>query len=495
MMCRGPSPGPGMINRGNGWVIAALVLSFGAVAQGQVDLGRFQRQLEQIRRDTRLLVRKDVPADQRARIDYGGYINFSFLSIDDTDQSTHILRQTTLVGYADVSFDGVHEFFVRGRSTYSDWNAGDSFDEHDDDWVEPTLDRAHYRFDLKRSIEANEGRTIDGNLVIQGGRQLVNWVNGLTLSQEIDGGQVTVSLGPWTLQTVAGVTRNSSTDLDSSRPDYSDDTDRQFYGGILSYKLSPKHQPYVYGLVQEDHNDSGPFLVSGVPTEFEYNSHYIGAGSTGSIGDRLLYGVELVYQGGEGLSNSFDAGTLAIVPQNHEGIRAYAADVRLDYLFADANRTRLSGELILATGDADRVTTTNTLGGNKSGTTDRAFNAFGLLNTGLAFNPAVSNLLMVRVGASTFPTPQSTLFSRLQVGTNLFIYNKLKSSAPIDEDTLTEPTDDTHYIGFEADFFANWQMTSDTALTMRYGVFFPGDGIGTDHDTRHFFFTGVTVAF
>ena len=488
-------PYSAMIHHRKSWAIFALVLALSTVAQGQVELERFQRQLEQIRRETRLFINKDIPADQRARINYGGYINFSFLGIDDTDQETHLLRQTTLVGYADVSFDGVHEFFVRGRSTYRDWNDGDNFDGHGDDWAEPMLDRVHYRFNLKRSIEANEGRTIDGNLVIQGGRQLVHWANGLTLSREIDGGQVTASLGPWSLQGVAGMTRNSSTDLDSSRPDFSDDTDREFYGGLLSYKLSPKHQPYVYALVQEDHNDSGPFLVSGVPTAFEYDSHYIGVGSKGSIGDQLLYGVELVYQGGTGLSSSFDADTLAIVAQTHEGIRALAADIRFDYMLADANRTRLSGELIIATGDSDRATTTNTLGGNRSGTPDRAFNAFGLLNTGLAFNPNVSNLLLVRLGASTFPMPQSTLFGKLQVGTNLFISNKLKSNAPIDEDTLTTSTDDTHYIGFEADFFANWQIASDTALTVRYGMFLPGDAIAGDHDSRHFFFTGLTVAF
>lgn len=30
---------------------------------------------------------------------------------------------------------------------------------------------------------------------------------------------------------------------------------------------------------------------------------------------------------------------------------------------------------------------------------------------------------------------------------------------------------------------------------MRYGVFFPGEAILTDHDTRHFFFTGLTFAY
>src|SRR5205823_8868133 len=96
-------------------------------------------------------------------------------------------------------------------------------------------------------------------------------------------------------------------------------------------------------------------------------------------------------------------------------IQAWAVDGRLDYLLPDERRTRLSAELILASGDDDRGTTSNTFGGNKPNTNDRAFNAFGLLNTGLAFAPAVSNLLAVRLGGSTFPLPDMGPLRRLQV--------------------------------------------------------------------------------
>ena len=483
-------------------ILGVVVLAgLSASAWAQSELARFQRQLEQIHRETQYLAREDVPPEQRALIDYGGFITFNFAAIDDQDQSTHILRQSTLNGYARVNIDGVHEFFVRGRTSYLDWNRGDSFDEHGDDLVEPTLDRGHYRFNLKRSGEAYEGRTMDGNLIIQGGRQLVHWANGITLSHEIDGAQFTVSMGSLSLQTVAGITRESSTDLDSSRPKFSSDTRRGFYGGMLGYQVSPRHQPFVYGLVQRDYNNDQTLVsdVLGTPgdatddvsTEFDYDSHYIGAGSTGSLGDRLLYGVEAVYQGGEGLSNSFDPTSGAQLIQTREDIEAFAVDFRLDYLLTDPNRTRLGVEVVIASGDDDRfLGTTTTLGGNRPGTNDEAFNAFGLINTGLAFNPSVSNLLMLRFGASTFPMPNSSLFQNLQVGTNLFVYNKMDDNAPIDEATSNKK-----YLGFEPDLFVNWQVTSDLSVTMRYGVFFPSSSIATDIDPRHFVFTGITIAF
>jgi hypothetical protein len=44
------------------------------------------------------------------------------------------------------------------------------------------------------------------------------------------------------------------------------------------------------------------------------------------------------------------------------------------------------------------------------------------------------------------------------------------------------------------DTFANWRITSDLALTVRYGVFFPGSTF-SDQTTRTFLLTGVTYSF
>lgn len=476
-------------------VSACLAACLTGAAAGQIQVERFERQLEQLRRETRLRARPEVPAAQRALIDFGGSVNFSFMAIDDIDQSTHILRQTSLIGYAEVNIDGVHQFFARGRTTYDDFNDGDAFDSHGDDWVEPTLDRAHYRLDLARAVEAYDGRPATFGLVVQGGRQLVYWASGLTLSTTIDGGVVSLSSGPLHLDVVGGITRDSVLDFDSSRPGFSSDTQRGFYGGMLGFQVTPRHRPFVYGLVQDDQNDDDRLVIDGVTTRHSYESYYIGAGSTGSFGDRLAYSLELVYEGGEGLSNSMDPETGGQLVQTDEDIEAFAADARIDYLLTDANHSRLSGEVVIATGDSDRANASTTLGGNRSGTSDHGFNAFGLINTGLAFNPAVSNLVIVRLGASTFPIPGRSRLGRLQVGSNLFIYGKLNESGPIDEDTFADPSDDKTYLGVETDLFAIWQLTSDLAFTVRYGVFFPGTAIGTDHDSRHFFQSGVTLAF
>src|SRR5207244_1131431 len=182
---------------------------------------------------------------------------------------------------------------------------------------------------------------------------------------------------------------------------------------------------------------------------------------------------------------------LVPVDQTRDEIQALAADVRLDYVIPDMRRTRLGAEIILASGDPDRdVHTSNTFGGNHPGTRDRAFNAFGLLDTGVAFSPNVSNLAALRIGGSTFPLPDVSKFRQMQVGVDLFIFDKLLASAPIDE-----PTTNDHYLGFEPDVYINWAVTSDVTVAVRYGIFFPGAAIVQDDNPRQFFSIGVTYAF
>jgi len=477
-------------------VACCLLATVVSPALGQASLERFERQLEQIRRDTRLLVDPEIPAEQRALIDYGAYASFYFFAIDHpTTNQTHILRQTDANAWLRVNVDGAHQFFARARAGYQDFNSGDSFDGDGDDWIDPTIDRAYYRFDLRNAVQAYDGESIDHNIAVQAGRQLVHWGNGLTLSSEIDGGLVDLEYGPATLQILAGRSHYDQVDIDSSRPNFDDEMVRDFYGAMLSVDLdNNKHRPYIYGLMQEDANNGRPLIAGPTATQFDYNSHYIGAGSTGRITEFLSYGVEFVYQGGDTLSSSFipdGFGGFTIVPQTRDDIEAYALDARLNYFFHDEAGTQLTGQVLLASGDDDRVLhTTNTFGGNTPGTDDNAFNAFGFIDTGLSFNPNVSNLFMVRLGASTYPFRGVQLLRRLQIGANVFIYNKLDSDGPIDETTSSD-----RYLGWETDLYANWQVTSDMALSLRYGVFFPGDAMPSAIDARHFLFTGVTLGF
>jgi hypothetical protein len=140
-------------------------------------------------------------------------------------------------------------------------------------------------------------------------------------------------------------------------------------------------------LVQRDYNDRDSFeldlpqppFTGDAAYAFDYDSYYVGGGAIGRLSDRMGYGVELAFQGGRTRS---DLSSLAPLrgengtinrtdppQQSTDSIAAAALDVRADYLFDGPARTRLSGEVVLATGDGDRNHTSNTVGGNQPGTT------------------------------------------------------------------------------------------------------------------------------
>src|SRR3954453_263908 len=147
------------------WAAGVVVVAIcGQVAKAQTSVERFERQLQQIQRDTRLHINPDIPADQRALLDYGGYFTFNFFAIDDIGQNTHILKQYDLVGYARLNIDNVHEFYVRARTSYRDFRGNESFDGEGDETVWPTVEQAYYRFDLAHYLSAYKNKNLKNNL-------------------------------------------------------------------------------------------------------------------------------------------------------------------------------------------------------------------------------------------------------------------------------------------------------------------------------------------
>ena len=160
--------------------VAALLAATGAahaqVQQTQIE--RFDRQLEGIRRDTRLQINPQIPATERMYFDYGGYMSFSYLSLDSPSSATTTtttnpdgstnstttpagihntgMRQYEVGFYSDLIFDGANEVFFRGRLFHRDFNPGDRFNSDGED-VDGRIDRLFYRFDLAKFQAAYQG--------------------------------------------------------------------------------------------------------------------------------------------------------------------------------------------------------------------------------------------------------------------------------------------------------------------------------------------------
>src|SRR5438477_2758411 len=344
--------------------ILCALLALGAAhgaARGQAapsEAQRFDRTLQQIQQNTLLEVNQGIPIDQRMTLDYGAYLSFAYTSLDDNNNNNHGLRQTDFYAFSRLNIDGAHEFFLRYHTGYRDFNKGDSFTGRGSEPIDGEIDRGYYRFDLSRYEAAYHGKQIQKNLVLEAGRDYVYWANGLVLANALDGGFLHGKLGPMNLDIVAGVTPVRTVDFDSSRPDFDFNTHRGFYGAMVTADVGA-HHPFVYAMIQRDYNKKETLDTGPVVTHFDYNSVYVGIGSTGNFGDHWLYGVEFAHESGNGLSNSFMDNPTSPVPQTHDPIEAWAADLRIDYLLNDIRRSRLTGEVILASGEDDRFNNTS----------------------------------------------------------------------------------------------------------------------------------------
>ncbi len=480
---------------GNRWTsralgsIAGLSVGLALVpsAQAQSEERRFERAIRQAAAyGERFRVDTSLGVTERSVLDVGGFASFFALHLTDSDDNARRLLQPEVSLYARLAIDGAHTLFARARFQYRDFSSGDSFDERGDSWAEPIMDRFWYEFDLAGAMAAYEGRVIDGTFNLRVGRQFVDWGAGLSLSETLYAARPTIVTGPFSIEGLVGVTPTdrSITDFDASRDDFNSDTERAFFGGLFRYDTRTGHQIYTYILAQQDNNDgTEPRAAIPPPVDFDYNSTYLGIGAQGAITQKLFYDAEFVYEFGDSRSDPLRG------PQVKEDISAFAGRFLLGYLFGDVRQSQVQFEALFATGDDDRLVTTDTVGGNLAGTTDTAFNSLGFVNTGLAFAPALSNLLAFRLGVVSNPFADIESVRQLQVGVDLFLLNKFDSDAPIEE-----PTDNSMFLGIETDLSINYRITSDLALTARYGVFFPGDAIESQ-SVRHFVFGGVTLSF
>ncbi len=471
-------------------IAVALACAAAPAARAQDDAARrIDRTRQGIERDTQGQVDDALPLSQRALVDYGAYATYSYLSFDDANHDNHGLNQFELVAYGQVKLDAANEFYVRGRGEYLDYNPGDAPNQRPNQ-IAGVVEEAWYRFDLAEVCRANKQDRPPVDVELKAGRQFVDWGAGLTLDQYADGVSASFRSKPVTLDLLACMTIRQTTDFDTSRPDLDISTERGFFGARVTTPIG-RANPYGYVLAQRDFNRGEDPDTHVYPTRYRYNSLYAGLGVNGPIGDRFLYSVEGVYEGGRGLSNSYNTVTNQRVDQTADPIEAFAAKGRVDYLPGDEHRSRLSLEGLIASGDRDRVNTSATFNGNRPGTGDHAFNALGYSDTGLAFAAQVSNLMLVRVGGSIYPFPNHDPFDQLQVGLDVFVFGKTFTRAPIDE-----PTKDRRYLGVEPDLFVNWRPVDDVTFIARYGLFFPGAAIpsGQPNFIRQFLYAGVTYA-
>ena len=420
------------------------------------------------------------PEARQMAVDAGGWLNFAYFTYNDAAaRKDRTLREYDLRVWASANVDDTHHLYVRGLTSYMDWNRGSNPFHRGDEFQDPTVERAWYEFDLAGMTRAQH-KAPENDFKVKVGRDFMDIGTALVLATPLDMVRTTVELGNWEWMAFLGQPVPDEINIDQS-PMVREHDDRCFWGTQVTYKGFADHKPFIYFLDNEDHQDH-----NATTQKFDYTSRYVGAGSTGSlILPNLKYQTELAGEWG----HTYSWGATDKTDQ----IEAWAYDAMLEYYFKAPTHPKVMAEFLHASGDPDRdFSTTDTTGGNARGTHDNAFNAFGFRDTGIALAPAVSNLNAYITGASFFPLEANKFFRKMEVGAKLYWYQKDATGA------ISDPTaeDRGRYIGWEGDVYIDWCITSDFTWTIRYGGFVPGSTYSRGfQDCRNFLFTGITYSF
>ncbi len=431
------------------------------------------------------------PVEDRLLIDSGAVLRSLTAWYEDhgtalpLPQESRGLHIAEIRPWASLSYGELHRGFVRGQLGYLTFNNGDQYGPRDRDTQGPYVDLAYYEFDIDAALRrADVVGAEDLSADVSIGRQFLYLGRGITFGLTTDALSLDWAHGDWAGLAFGSqsVDRNISFNGLPSPLAYQLDR-RQFYGGQIEYQGWDRRELYSYVMGQWD-NSSRKFAQ-----ETAYDSIYWGIGTTGEIlfgepGEEmgipnLRYHSEFVIQ--RGAHQNFST---------RDDIRAWAVDAGMDYFWTTPMKPRVGVGYTRASGDKTRSGSPLPNSGiNGFQTTDDSFIGFGYLNTGVSFQPSLSNLEFIRISAALrpFEDSESQSYQGIEVGTSSYLYWRPAPTSGI-SDVRANRNDD--YLGHEWDLYVNWRMSSDLFLLANYGVFFPHEGsFSPGNDRSRQFFT------
>ena len=438
----------------------------------------FQRTMF-LERDTRERLEREVPPDQKALIEWGGFYIPSYTYYDDVDGGhAHLTRQDLRL-WTQIHLDEVHHVFARMQLNYIDFAAGDARGFRQHDLVGPNLEVGYWELDLTAAAEKYWGQKWPVQIIGRGGRQYIEVGRGIALGKILDAGLVEIHARDFSFRGFAGRSVESEDNIDRSTPGFTRSR-RTFYGGELRVTRLERHEPYTFFVFQRDWSEEKPYTMF---QDYRYHSQYYGIGSRGSLAPNLRYEVEVMWEKGRSVAN--------MQQDTDEAIRACAFDAEVTYYMDHDLRPVFTGEYAYASGDGDRGNATTAFLGNTMWTKDNAFQGFGYVNSGLALGARFTNLQFVRLGGRFTPYEKKMGAGRVNVGADYYFLFKTDKDGPISDFRAMDTSGD---IGHEIDVFVEWRILSDLSWTLHYGRFFPGQAY-FDRKPRDFLYTAFNFSF
>ena len=421
------------------------------------------------------------PAEDNVSQTFGGWFSTSFRyydNIDNQDSLPDFLRwswnQDLYLWYYLV-YHSTHSVYFQLHNSYVDRGVGPTYNGIGADYEGPTISMAYYQLNL--APEFNEP------LKCTVGRQYLFLGRGVAYSAVNDGVLLETLRADFYIKAFASKSQPRQDNVDFSRPGFDKEGGRFFAGGEISYLGIKPATIYLYGLYQKEISSENPDTPS---QEFDYDSHYFGAGIAYKLFDALDLWSEAIVERGESFTDS------SRTRLRHSDIEAWALLSGAKYRFEAPTHPIVETSYAYGSGDEDRTSVTNTVGGDTDGK-DKNFLYFGYYLTGYALQPRLSNIHIAHVGASFKPLESWGAFENLAVGVKYFFYRKDRIAGGTSDLESTLPNRD---IGEELNLFAHWKINSNILWSTQFGIFYPGDAYPeTTHDHTKYLYSGLTYYF
>jgi hypothetical protein len=358
-----------------------------------------------------------------------------------------------------------HSFYTRFKAAYVEQTGVAPGARYD--LAGPSVDYAYASFDWKPwKLEA--------------GRRYYSVGRGIAYGGIDDGLQLNYQRPGWEMSVFASRTLPHESNVDTSVPGYDKGT-RRYFGGISAAYVGIKDvQLYSYYVGQKDRSREKPEDSS---QDYGYDSRYAGIGAKGGLGRRWKYWLEAINETGISREDGTDA---------KSNIHAWAVDSELKYLTGWPSGMVVTGQYSYGSGDPDRASVTNTIGGNLEGR-DRNFLPFGYYRSSVALAPYLSNLRVARIGVEAQPLHRWRYFKKMTWGIDHYRFWKDQASGGISDTDATRPSRD---VGYETDLRMNWPIRTRVIWAMEYGVFTPGKAYApTTRSNEKVFSTSLTIIF
>ena len=395
----------------------------------------------------------------RAGEQYGGWTSFTYLDLRDLNHNGAVPEPIKSVTLADTrawyeySWSARRAFYVRVRKQDLDINTAPgavALDTRTKDQLD--VDLLTYDF----PVFSTDWRI---------GRQFLRMGRGLVLSDILDGARIEYrSHNGVKTSGFVGSTLHRSDNIDTNVVGFDQGhNNRTFVGVTGEYTTTTNDRPYAYFMKENDNSDTANPIQD--PFSFQYDAFYWGVGSDGPIGDDTLYSLELVFEGGKaGTSNG---GT------GREKIDAGAAWLSVFHRLVGTSLPTLTFDYAWGSGDNGRFSVTDSgPRGPRSGLGDENFIGFGRFEGGLALQPRLSNLHVIRAGFQCKPLEGKLKApSDLLAGFKITDYEKSNPKGVISDPLATVAKS---HVGIGTDVFVAYKPMSDLDLLFEYGGFSPG---------------------